>query len=166
MRIRPYIESRDYEYLAKWIDNERLHALWCANRIPYPLTRQGLHDFLEKSAAERADSAYVATDDDGKAIGFFVYSVNPDDNAGFLKFIVVDSEMRGTGCGKAMLQTALQYAFHITGAEAVRLNVFDGNAAAKRCYEKAGFTTESIMEGAFSYKDELWSRRCMVVFKE
>ena len=30
MRIRPYIESRDYEYIEKWVDNEKIHALWCA----------------------------------------------------------------------------------------------------------------------------------------
>ncbi len=39
MRIRPYIESKDYESIEKWIDDEKLHALWCANLIPYLVTR-------------------------------------------------------------------------------------------------------------------------------
>lgn len=26
MRIRPYIPSKDYEYVAKWVDDERTHA--------------------------------------------------------------------------------------------------------------------------------------------
>nr|WP_300813212.1 hypothetical protein [uncultured Acetatifactor sp.] len=52
MRIRPYIESRDYEYIEKWVDNEKIHALWCANLIPYPVTKENLHAFLEKTAIE------------------------------------------------------------------------------------------------------------------
>lgn len=48
MRIRPYIPSKDYEYVSKWIDNERTHAFWCANRFPYPITQQSFHNFLEK----------------------------------------------------------------------------------------------------------------------
>ena len=70
MRIRPYIESRDYEYIEKWVDNEKIHALWCANLIPYPVTKENLHAFLEKTAIEWTDSAYVATETNGKVIGF------------------------------------------------------------------------------------------------
>ncbi|MBD5495537.1 MAG: GNAT family N-acetyltransferase, partial [Lachnospiraceae bacterium] len=124
MRIRPYIESKDYEYLAKWVDNEKIHAMWSANLIPYPITKENLHSLLEKSAMDWTDSAYVATESDGKIIGFFCYSANVEDNTGFLRFVIVDSQMRGKGCGKEMLQLALQYAFNITGVELVQLNVF------------------------------------------
>ena len=47
MRIRPYIESKDYECLEKWIDNETLHAMWSANRLPYPMTKENLRILLE-----------------------------------------------------------------------------------------------------------------------
>lgn len=165
MRIRPYIESKDYQYLEKWIDNEKIHALWCANLTPYPVTKDAFHSFLEKNAADWSDSAYVAAENNGRAIGFFCYSVNTDDNTGFLKYVIADSKKRGTGCGKEMLQLALRYAFQITGAESVQLNVFDENTIARRCYEKVGFVTDSISENVFSYKDELWSRRHMTIVK-
>lgn len=165
MRIRPYIEDKDFEYLAKWIDDEKIHALWCANLMPYPITKENLHSFLEKNAMEWTDSAYVATEDNGKVTGFFCYSVNVDDNSGFLKLIVVDREKRGVGYGKKMLQLALKYAFEITGVESVRVNVFDRNAAAKHCYEKIGFVEESISKDIFPYKDETWSRCHMIINK-
>lgn len=165
MRIRPYIEDKDFEYLAKWIDDEKIHALWCANLMPYPITKENLHSFLEKNAMEWTDSAYVATEDNGKVTGFFCYSVNVDDNSGFLKLIVVDREKRGAGYGKKMLQLALKYAFEITGVELVRINVFDENAAAKHCYEKIGFVEESISKDIFPYKDETWSRCHMIIKK-
>lgn len=165
MRIRPYIESKDYEYLEKWIDDEKVHALWCANLIPYPITKENLRAFLEKDSTDWTGSAYVATENNGTVVGFFCYSVNVDDNAGFLKFIIVDRAKRGTGCGKKMLQLALQYAFHITGADLVRLNVFSENDAAKHCYAKIGFTAENVSNNIFPYKDELWSRYHMIIEK-
>lgn len=165
MRIRLYIEEKDFEYLAKWINDEKIHALWCANLMPYPITKENLHSFLEKNAMEWTDSAYVAMEDNGKVMGFFCYSVNVDDNSGFLKLIVVDREKRGVGYGKKMLQLALKYAFDITGVESVRINVFDENAAAKHCYEKIGFVEESISKDIFPYKDETWSRCHMIIKK-
>lgn len=48
-----------------------------------------------------ADSAYVATEDSGQATGFFCYSVNTEDNIGFLKYVIVDKTKRGKGYGKS-----------------------------------------------------------------
>ncbi|MCM1327633.1 MAG: GNAT family N-acetyltransferase [Bacteroidales bacterium] len=163
MRIRPYIEHKDYEYIEKWIDDERAHALWCANLIPYPVTKENLHKFLKKSAVDWTDSAYVATEDNGKIIGFFCYSINVDDNTGFFKFVIVDPKKRGTGYGKKMLQLALQYAFNITNVNLVQLNVFEENITAKHCYKKIGFTEDNIAANVFQYKGELWSRCHMII---
>lgn len=119
--------------------------------------------FFRKSAADWTDSAYVATEDSGQPVGFFCYSVNTEDNTGFLKFVIIDRTKRGKGYGSEMLRLALQYAFQITGAETVQLNVFNENTAAKKCYEKAGFVERAVDKNAFAYQDELWSRCNMVV---
>lgn len=165
MRIRPYIEDKDYSYLKSWINDERTHALWCANLIPYPMTKEGLRAVLERDAADWTGSAYVATDDRGTATGFFSYSLNTENNLGFFKFVVVDAQKRGQGYGKDMLRLALQYAFHITGAEAVQLNVFQENKRAKSCYESLGFVEREMTPECFSFQDELWSRCNMVIQK-
>lgn len=166
MRIRPYMEEKDCEYIIKWVDDEKVHALWCAGLIPCPVTRQSLHDLLEKNAREWMDSAYVATETDGTPVGFFCYSVNTENDEGFLKLVVVDPEKRGRGYGRQMLELALQYAFLITGARRVRINVFSENHAARRCYEKIGFTQEAVTEHALSYKGESWSRHHLMIEKE
>ena len=166
MRIRPYIPNKDYEFLSKWIDNERTHAFWCANRLSYPITQKSFHDFLEKISMDWTDSAYVATENNGQVIGFFCYSINTKDNIGFLKFVIIDNTKRGKGYGKEMLNLALLYAFQITGAKAVKLNVFDENTLAKQCYEKVGFVERNIDRNVFAYKDELWSRCNMITSKQ
>lgn len=48
MRLRPYIATKDYHYITQWIDDDRVHALWCANLIPYPLQRNVLTNFWNK----------------------------------------------------------------------------------------------------------------------
>ena len=112
------------------------------------------------------DSAYVATEHNGQVIGFFCYSVNTADNIGFLKFVIIDKTKRGKGYGKEMLDLALQFAFQITGAKAIQLNVFSENASAKQCYKKVGFVERTIDKDLFAYKDESWSRCNMIISKQ
>ena len=165
MRLRPFIMDRDYEEISNWITEERAHALWCANRMPYPMDRQGLESLLQEIGFRFGDSAYVATTDDGKVTGFFCYGVNLTTNEGMLKFVMVDPAERGKGIGKAMLRLAVRYAFAVTGADAVQLNVFPENPRAQKCYEGVGFRTRKTDLNAFRYKDESWGRRNMVIRK-
>lgn len=165
MRLRPYIHSKDYEYIKKWINDERVHALWCANLISYPMTEEKLLNILEIDATDWSGSSYVATDDNGKPIGFFAYSVNTFNNSGFLKFVILDNELRGKGYGTQLLKLVLRYAFDITGVSSVQLNVFDSNNIAKKCYINVGFSEDNFVPNAFTYKDETWGRCHMVASK-
>ena len=94
MRLRPYIPNKDFEYIAGWIDNERSHALWCANNFPYPVTAQTFHSFLENTMEQWMACAFVATDDCGNRIGFFRYALNTESNEGFLASVIVDNKLR------------------------------------------------------------------------
>lgn len=67
------------------------------------MTQKSFHELLEKNEMDWTDSAYVATENNGQAVGFFCYSVNPADNVGFFKFVVVDKKKRGKGYGKEFI---------------------------------------------------------------
>lgn len=166
MRLRPYISARDYEYVERWLKDERVHSLWCAGRIAYPLEEDALRAFLERDAKERCGCAFVATEDDGTPIGFFVYSTNTKENFGFLRFVVLDDRIRGRGYGTQMLKLALQYAFEITGVSSVRINVFDVNTGARKCYAKLGFVETGYDKDAFTYQNESWGRYQMEVARD
>ena len=166
MRLRPYISDRDFDRLKNWITDERMHALWCADRFEFPLNREDFDKYLEKIAYEREDYAFVATTDEDITVGFLCYSVNYETNEGMLKFVIVDPEVRGKGIAKQMLDLIVRYGFDITNVDAVHLNVFTENPGARRCYEKAGFTERNITPDAFSYKDEMWGRCNMVIGKD
>ncbi len=163
MRIRPYIECKDYDEIKNWISDERMHAMWCANLIQYPIAKENFDKIMREAAERFGDSPYVATTEDGMLIGFFCYSANLETNEGMFKFVMINPAYRGKGFGKNMLQLAIKYAFEITNVDAVHLNVFPENVQAKKCYEAVGFTERKTDKDAFTYKNESWGRCNMII---
>ena len=166
MKLRPYIPRTDFDTIRTWITDERTHALWCANRIPYPMEEEGFHRVLREAAERFGDCPFVAVEDDGTMAGFFCLSLNRRTNEGMLKFVMVQPALRGKGYGKEMLRLAVQYAFYTWKTDAVYLNVFPENGQAVRCYESVGFTEEKTEPAAFRFRDEAWGRRRMTIQKE
>ena len=162
MRIRPY-QNKDFEVISKWITEERAHALWCANLLPFPMEEESFYKLLAEAEERFEDSPFVATTEEGKVVGFFCFSVNLSTNEGMLKFVVIDASERNKGYGCEMLKLAVKYAFEIAKADAVQLNVFPENPGAKKCYEKVGFQERTMTVGAFRYKEEAWGRCNMVI---
>ncbi|MCC8068345.1 MAG: hypothetical protein LIO71_01045 [Ruminococcus sp.] len=58
------------------ISNETVHDYWCAGTFSYPLQREALEDFLNKSSNSQV---YFAIDDKDEIFGFFILqsSENP-----------------------------------------------------------------------------------------
>lgn len=160
MKLRTY-EKSDFAHLAQWMTDERTHAMWSANRFPYPLESESFHSFLASLHEQTGDVPFIAEDEDGTPVGFFCCPMRVEGEERMLKFIVVDSSRRGKGYGREMLSLAAAQAFE-DGAQAVTLNVFTVNERAKRCYLGAGFEERSTTENAFSYNDETWGRCNMV----
>ena len=165
MKLRPFNPGRDFDRIKNWIADARVHALWCANRFQYPLDRDNFTAVLSGMAQKEGDVPFAAAADGENAVGFFCRSSNPASKECRLKFVVVDPECRGKGTAREMLRLAIADAFENMGAETVSLCVFPENPAAKRCYEKTGFTVERTDCKAFAFGDELWDRCHMAVRK-
>lgn len=97
MEIRLFDLNSDYDVIRNWITDERTHMLWCAGRIPFPMSKAAFQEFLDGLSSQTGDVPYIATDDDGKPAGFYTYSFNENTKEGMLKFVVVDPEKRGKG---------------------------------------------------------------------
>ncbi len=166
MRLRPYIHDKDFDSIKNWMPEERAHAMWCANIIPYPMEKDGFAEVMSNAFDRFGDTPFVAISDAGEIEGFFLYSLNYETNEVLLKFVMVDPAKRGKGLGKEMLGLAVKYAFEISHADLVHLNVFPENAGAKKCYEGAGFVERDTTPEAFTYKDEKWGRTNMAIRKE
>ncbi|MBR3448979.1 MAG: GNAT family N-acetyltransferase [Oscillospiraceae bacterium] len=163
LTIRPYRHEQDFETLRKWSTDRRTHAMWCADRFPYPPDAAGFADSLRKIRAQSGDLPYIAEDSTGRAVGFFCYPAEPRDGEILLKFVIVDPQLRGQGIGTGMIRAAVQEIFAKTDASAVQLMVFDANTAAGKCYQKAGFAERALTPEAFRFGDEAWGRCNMVI---
>ncbi len=148
------------------LTDERMHAMWCANLISYPLEKESFRSFLSEISGKFGDKPFVAMNDEGRVAGFYCYSLNHETREGMLKFVMVDAAVRGKGIGKEMIRLAVRNAFSDPEAHAVQLNVFPENARVRKCYEGAGFAERETIPHAFKFKDELWGRCNMVIKNE
>ncbi|MBR4555062.1 MAG: GNAT family N-acetyltransferase [Ruminococcus sp.] len=164
MRLIPFIAGRDFDIIKYWITDERTHAFWSGNRIPYPMERESFEKFFAGLSQQWGDTPFIAADDNGRAVGFLSMALDLASGEMMLKFIVVDPQLRGKGIAQQMLALAVKYAFEIADAGAVQLMVFPENVRAMKCYEKAGFSVRRTDRDAFRFGDELWSR-CNMILK-
>ncbi len=162
MKLRNYIEETDFPFVQSWMEDERSHALWCAGQFAYPLDRDNFREALRKNALEWKSCPYVVTEDGKRPTGFLACNVNREEHYAFLSFLILDPAIRGKGYGIRMVESIAEALFEEDDISALRLNVFDVNEAAVRCYQRAGFLEESRTLNAFTFRGETWGRRCMV----
>ncbi len=150
LQLRPY-RPDDAATVLSWCTNERSFYQWTAGRLgAYPLSPAQFQP--------TSDSMAFIAMDAGEAAGFFILC-SLEDRPGELRlgFIIVAPQKRGRGCGKAMVQLAVQYAREFCGANAVSLVVFENNPAAYRCYTAAGFRPDpSRLPESCQILDEDW----------
>jgi ribosomal protein S18 acetylase RimI-like enzyme len=109
-------------------------------------------DWAERSAADAAQAMFLAWDDD-LAVG--IAGAFKDESHYQVISMWTDPRHRGHGIGVALLGAAVAYC----GEEEIRLSVTDGNDAARRLYERAGFVatglTEPLRSNAMLFMHEL-----------
>ena len=124
MKLREFEIDNDFESMKNWVTDERMHAMWCANLIKYPLSKERMATTMTEAADRFGDVPYVAISDDGRVEGFFYYSFNNETKEGLLKFVVVDPDVRGKEVAQKMLRLAVKQAFENPEAERVQLMYF------------------------------------------
>ncbi len=143
LRLRPYKEA-DAEKILSWCKTEEDFYKWTAGVLgAYPISKEQ----FQKVNSLMAFTAIDVND----VIGFFTMR-KPGESLDELRFgfVIVDSEKRGKGYGKAMLRLGLKYAREIYGAKKVSLGVFENNEAAYHCYKAVGFQ-DVILDEAETY---------------
>jgi RimJ/RimL family protein N-acetyltransferase len=111
---------------------------------PTALTRQRFDARLARAAADDGpeDAASFVIDLDGRAVGSAsLFSFDPlarHAEAG----ISLLPDVRGRGIGTTALTLLVEFGFVRRNLRRIHLQVIASNAAAIRCYEKAGFVVE------------------------
>lgn len=160
----------DFADLLRWIDNPVLLYQWAGTLFHFPLDEVQLEDYLASSEKKDANRLiFTAYDtESGKHTGHI--ELNNIDlkngSACICRVLVGPPECRGLGIGREMLNKILVTGFNQLKLHRIELNVFDFNAPAIACYEKAGFIREGLHRDIRRIGDEYWSLYRMSILEE
>ena len=93
-------------------------------------------------------------------VGFFQEGGDKDQHRGWLVQMYVRPDIRGTGCAMALVETVLDYARG--RVLQVHLGVWDGNPAAIRFYQRAGFHIYASDPRAYHWGGRFYGDHSMV----
>jgi diamine N-acetyltransferase len=93
-----------------------------------------------------ARQRHLVAEADGRAVGFALLRLHPEDRAVELRRLAVTE--KGRGYGRATLRLAMAEAFEAHGAHRLWLDVKPQNERARSLYRSAGFVEEGLMRDA------------------
>lgn len=156
-----FFERSDIQQLINWIETPEFLLQWGGPNFSFPLTEQQLKNYLKDANNDNSQVMVysVLEKETGNVIGHISLGNIDRSNksARIGKVLVGDKNVRGKGIGLQMMKEILKVAFDELKLHRVSLGVFDFNASAIACYEKAGFIKEGLHRDSRKIGNEYWS---------
>ncbi len=151
--LREY-QAEDITPMRSWVnDPEAIRYL--STRFWAPQTMVDTQEFLSRmlQSSHNAYNFVIAAAEDGRYIGQLdMFRVDWKLRQGEIGMVIGSGADRGKGYGTEALRLLSRFAFQTLGLERIELEVHTENAAAIRCYQKAGFVLEGVKRHAY-YND-------------
>ncbi len=143
-------EGKDIDFLRQWAG---------PSAYSYPLTEEQLKTRLDYSKRRQSDFAmYEIILDRETMIGTVeLFAIDRETLRATMGRFLLGEEYRGKGYGQEAIKALFRIAKDYYKIEELRLNVFEYNVAAQKCYEKAGFVFESFKQDPQNPKWNLYS---------
>ena len=154
-------EETDIPRLLGWVPDARFLLQWAGPQYKFPLDSSQLLQTLTTTRGDRPSCVMFKAlrKVEGDVVGHIeLMKINYDEGTAQLGRVLIGSpQRRGHGLGRAMVESAVSYAFHRLGLNMVTLKVFDFNAQAIACYRRLGFTEYERMPLARTFGEERWT---------
>jgi ribosomal protein S18 acetylase RimI-like enzyme len=115
-------------------------------RSPDEISSADAREMIEAVASGSRDNEVFIAERDGQAVGC-LHMLTMTDFFGrahaHISVIATSDAAQGTGVGRALMGKAEEWS-RARGMSLLTLNVFNGNARARRLYERAGFAPETV----------------------
>ena len=148
--LREY-KAEDIHEIRKWV-NDGEATRYLSTRFWPPQTMVDSEEFLGRmlQSGHNAYNFVIASLQDEAYLGQMdMFRVDWRLRCGELGMVIASRENRGKGLGQEALALMKRFAFLTLGLERLELEVHMDNAAARRCYEKAGFLLEGVKRHAY-----------------
>jgi RimJ/RimL family protein N-acetyltransferase len=158
--LRPFARA-DFARLIGWIPSAEFLLQWAGPAFTFPLDTVQLDAYLAESEGE-APSRMIFTaveSDTATAVGHIELARidRRNKSATLSRVLIGEASRRGQGAGLEMVRRILQIGFERLTLHRIDLVVFDFNASAIACYERAGFVKEGCLREARRFGEEYWS---------
>lgn len=149
INLRPQ-KREDAELIAKFQqDPDVMENYFMSLTIP-PL-KEFIERWYDYQTTEKDGYSFAIESKQGEFIGTcHTMSLNMKNGTTYIAIFIGHPEYRSKGYGTEAMKLLLNFLFNEVGLRKVKLNVFDFNKRAIRCYEKSGFKVEGI------YKQEIY----------
>ena len=147
--LREY-RSEDFPAIASWVNDPEV-TRYLSSRYWLPQTETDTREYLSARMASSHSAYYfvIASPEDNRYLGQIdLYMVDWRLRCATLGMVVLP---RGKGVGTAALRALSRFAFDTLGLERLEAEACAENAAALRCYEKAGFSREGVKRHGYYY---------------
>ncbi len=165
--LREY-QAEDIGPICSWVNDEAT-TQYLSTRYWPAQTLVDSEEYLSR-ILQSSHSAYhfvIADKQDGRYIGQMdMFRVDWRLRCGELGMVIAAEQERGKGFGCEALELIKRFAFLTLGLERLELEVHMENAAALRCYQKAGFTLEGVKRHAFFSEGRFCDVGVMSVLRE
>jgi GNAT superfamily N-acetyltransferase len=115
-------------------------------RRPEEISTADAREMMDAVIAGTSDNEVLIAERDGKAVGCLHMLMTIDFFGrphAHISVIATSEAAEGTGVGRLLIERAEEWS-RARGMSLLTLNVFDANARARRFYERAGFTPETL----------------------
>ena len=151
----------DFNKLISWVDSEEDLVQFAGPIFNFPLTTQQ----LEKYLGDKCRFAFkVIEADPGQTIGHCEIYLT-EEMAKLCRILIGEKSFRGKGFGLQIVNDLLDFSFAHFDKPFIELNVYDLNAGAIKCYEKAGFSINKDKISHIEVKGTIWNSLNMIIDK-
>ena len=161
IKLEPFTE-KDFERFIEWVDNKELLMTIAGPHFSYPLTKDQLQVYLNDA---KSYSFNIVDTNENTVIGHAEIRELGDGIFKIDKLLIGDKASRGKGLCQPIMQLLVGHAFTQLQATIIKLNVFDWNTAAIKCYERTGFVIDPNNTMSFVVGDKVWTALNMSIEK-
>ena len=159
LRLRKF-QSTDMPVFLAAIHDEKMLMQFAGSAYFFPLTAEQVLVDLQADDV-RVFSMVTVRDEVVGHAQMQIFS----DSVLLRRILIWDGAWRGQGWGRKMVQQLLDVAFAMPKVQQVRLNVFDWNTSAIRCYQSLGFVLSAGPAKPVQVAGETWQSVSMTCDK-
>lgn len=142
VRLRPITEA-DTADIVRWRNDPEVQQYFIFRQVFTPEIHQA---WLENKVFPGHVIQYIIEEmSTGKSVGSVYFrDVDPDNDSAEYGIFIGESSARGRGFGSETAMLFTDFGLYTLNMHRISLRLLDGNLAARRSYEKAGFVVEGI----------------------